>query len=121
MPIKILTNESLYTAQRITLVDYSVTLQFKFSERSQSWYLDILNNDGITPLLCGIKIMPNQNLTGRYRSSALTGGNFWCLRIKNDKSVIDKLNFGSTGTYSLYWLTDAEEEELLIDGQITIR
>lgn len=121
MPVKVLTNENTYSLQRVTILDYPVSLQMRFSERSKSWYLDILKSDGVSPILVGLKVMPNQNLTGRYRSPQLLNGNFWCLRIANDGSPIGKFNLGVGGSYAIYWLTTEEEEELDLDGQITIR
>lgn len=111
--------DSAYSEQRVSLSNNLVILVLKFNIRNQAWYLDIKNSDGSENILTGLKLMPNQNLTGRYILPELGNGNLWCLRVKNDFSRIDRDNLVS-GSYSLTWLSNTEEQELNLDGVIQL-
>lgn len=120
MALKINTSNYPYTEQRVTLGRNVVTLVFKYNIVDESWYMDIFTSEGQTPIKTGIKIMPNQNLTGRYILDNLKGGNIWCLRQKRDFTPVTRDNFGGDRTYQLYWLSSDEEEEIGVDDVIQL-
>lgn len=120
MALKILTSSEPYSEQRVTIGGISLTLTFKYNSRNSSWYMDIKDGSNTNTILSGIKIMPNQNLTGRYILKNFPSGNFWCIRQKNDFTPINRDNFGSDKVYALYWLTSQEEGEAQIDNKIQL-
>lgn len=120
MTIKIRVPDSAFSEQQVNLTDTVVTLTLKFNSRNDSWYIDIKDAANTTVVKSGIKVMPNQNLTGRYLLSDLTDGNIWCFRQKSSDEVIGRDNLGLDKTYGLWYLTLAEEEELGFDDIIQL-
>lgn len=106
--------------QTVTLGDSLVTLYFKYNSRNKSWYIDIKDSTDTDAIIDGIKVMPNQNLTGRYILNDLAGGNLWCIRNTQDYTSIDRDNLGEDKTYSIYWVTDEEEAEAGVDEYIQL-
>lgn len=106
-----------YSEQRVSLGGVLYTFSLKFNVRNKAWYLSIFDSSGNNPLIKGIKIMPNQNLTGRYINSGIVG-NVWCVRVKSDDSPINVNNLGSDGVYRLVWLSDRESAvyEVIFNG-----
>jgi hypothetical protein len=121
MTIRIDSSSTHYSSQRVNISsDLTLIVNLRYIELSDSWYLDLFEVDGVTPILTGLKLMPNQNLTYRYDATALQGGDFWCLRRRYTKSPVSRFTFGPDKEYALYWITDAEQVELNIDGKISI-
>jgi hypothetical protein len=120
MAVLIKVPDSPWSSQRIPLKGETFLFVFKFNTRDESWNLDIqttLEN----PIISGIKIMPNQNLTFRQKyKTQLPSGNLWCIRSKNNFSPIGRENLGIDKTYELMWLTPEEEEEFGINGRIQL-
>lgn len=103
--------DSPYSEQRVNLGGELYTLTFKFNSRNRAWYLSIYDSSNTVPLLEGLQLKPNASLTSRYNNDNIVG-NFWCLRVKNDFSVLDRGNLGSEGVYRLVWLSDEEDASL---------
>lgn len=120
MATKIGNSASPYSSQRVNLSGTIYTLVLKYSFRMGCWYLDVLNGDGTKVILAGLKVVPNQNLTGRYNPNPLPDGNLWCLRRQNTNSGIGRLNLGAEREYALYWLTPEEESRFNTNGNISI-
>lgn len=114
------TPDEPYSSQRVTISGTTLTLTLKYNSRNTSWYLDIKTGSNSKEILTGIKIMPNQNLTGRYVLPLLPEGNFYCLRTQNRFDDIDRDNFGNDKVYQLFWASTEDEEELGIDGSIQL-
>lgn len=113
------TPDSAWHSQDVTLSGRTYTITQKWNIRDNSWYIDIERPTG--EALYGLKVMPMQNLTGRYKyKSFLDGGSLWCMRVKQDFSPITRDNLGVGKIYELWWLTDQEAEELGIDGTIQL-
>lgn len=106
--------------QTVTLGDNLVNLYFKFNIRNQSWYITIKDSSNENTILSGVKVMPNQNLTGRYILEELSGGNLWCIRNSNNFSDVGRSNLGEDKTYSVYWISSDEEIEVNIDDLIQL-
>ena len=114
--------DSAYSDSEVTLSGKTYIFTFKFNSRNSSWYLDLKDSDGDI-ILAGIKIMPNQNLTGRYISTTsenFPDGNLWCFRALNDFSPIGRDNFGLGKTYELTFLTHQDEEDFGIGNTIQL-
>ena len=120
MAIKIRIPDSAYSEQQVNLADTVLTFTLKFNSRNSAWYLDIKDAANTSDVKTGIKVMPNQNLTGRYLIDELQNGNIWCLRQQSTFDDIDRENLGINEAYGLWYLTSSEEEELQIDGVIQL-
>lgn len=112
--------ENSYSEQRLVIGNSSVTLVIKYNVRNESWYLSILDSSGTLEYLSGVKIVPNQNLTGRYILDGNIGGDIWCLRVKNDYSPIDYNNLGRNKTYRLAWISDGDMRQLGVEDVIQL-
>lgn len=94
------------------------------NKATQRWYLDIrepttINNtiQENNEILSGLKIMPFQNLTGRYKSvnRKLFSGDIWGMPVDPDFTsleVVDNTNFGGDLKYGLFYLTASESAEM---------
>lgn len=96
------------SSQRVNLSNNLVTLVFNFNVRDESWYVDVYDDTRTNAIVLGIKVVPNQTLTGNYLLSELSGGELWCIRFRNTSEPIDRNNFGSDRDYRLVWMTDQE-------------
>lgn len=80
------------------------------------WTVDVQDKFK-TPLLSGLLLVPNGNLTFRYSKENIFKGDLWC--IDNDPSEdfvpLDRDNFGNDLRYSLEYLTVDEMDELDIN------
>lgn len=86
----------------------------KFSERSvegttPSWHISLYNTYTNELVKGGIKLIPNQNLTGRYDLPELSGGDIFCLRVKDTKDKINYNNVGIGKDYAVMYLTPEEK------------
>lgn len=106
--------------QTVTLGGNLVNLHFKYNTRNSSWYLSVLDSSNNDIILSGLKVMPNQNLTGRYNVEGLLSGNLWCIRNSNDFSPVDRNNLGEDKSYSIYWIPSEEEVEVDINELIQL-
>lgn len=105
-----------FFSQEVILGETSYVLTLKFNTSDEAWYLSISYPEG-TQLLNGIKLMPNQNLTGAFSYlERLTGGDLWCVRLKNDRSPLGRDNLGIGKTYELVWISSQEAVQEQIDG-----
>lgn len=120
MASSIILKEDSYYSQRVSLSNSLFNLIFKFNSVSQSWYLDIVSISGRDKYLLGLKIVPNQNITGRFISEALSEGNIWCIKHTNTTEPLGFSNFGEDKDYRLYWIPTEEERELRIDELIQL-
>lgn len=103
--------DSPYSEQRVSVGGGVYTLVFKFNTRNKSWYLSIYDASKTTVIQAGLQLKPNSDLTGRYIIDGLTGS-FWCIRVKNDTSPINRDNLGRNKSYRLVWVNDSEAEQL---------
>lgn len=114
------TDKLPYTEQVVALSGVSVTLIFKYSIITESWWLDIKDRSGTVEILSGVEITANRNLTGRHILEGFPAGNLYCLRNKATTNKVSYDNFGANEEYSLYWIPRNEEEEFGIDGIIQL-
>lgn len=120
MPTNIKIPNSAWHTQDITVGGELIRLTLKYNTSDEMWYLDLANASGNT-LLNGVKVMPNQSLTKRYKATvSLPDGNLWCVRRKNDFSPPSRDNLGIGKTYELWWISSNEEEEIGIDDIIQL-
>lgn len=113
-------NKTPYSRQRVSLNGQSLTIDLKYTPRQQCWHMDIYDTGTGDEVLLGIKVEPNQNLTGRYQRAKISGGDIWCLRRKADGSPITYDNLGSGRSYELVFLKDEEMVNLNLVSTLTI-
>jgi hypothetical protein len=120
MPLKIRVPDSALHSQTINISSNTYTIKYKYNTSDLSWYISLYTVDDEI-ILGDTKVMPNQNLTGRFPYyQVFTGGNIWCLRTKNDFTPINRNNLGIGKLYELVYLTTAEELELGIRDTIQL-
>lgn len=78
----------------ITLEGTLYYLSFEWNDRGSFWTMDILDQDQ-NQLVCGIRMISNINLLGRFQNSLLPKGTFFIYDTsgKNQDPQVD--NFGS--------------------------
>lgn len=110
---------SAWHEQRVTLSGRRYTIISKYNIRDDGWYIDIINNQGQG--LYGLKMMPQQNITYRYKyRDVVRNGDLWCMRTRNNFEQISRDNVGTDKTYQLWWIPDTEAEELGINDTIQL-
>jgi len=73
-----------------------------------AWYFDLANRNKVD-IITSVKVLPFQNLTGRYlHLNSLLGGALWCVNLKDELSDLDRTNFGTGQKFQLWYLSDAE-------------
>lgn len=110
---------SPYNTQRVTLGDTVVDITFKYNSRNASWYMTVRDINSLESLVEGVKLEPNQNLTGRY-NRGLIKGDIYCMRVKNDFNPIGYSNLGENLTYRIAYLSDEEKNLLGIEDVIQL-
>lgn len=119
MALQILVSKNPNSTQRVSLNGYSFSLRLVYSPRQESWHIDLSLANNRDLILSGIKLQPNQNLTGRYKIPILSGGDLYCIRAANTNYPLNYENLGPGKDYSLVWITDAEKESLGISATTT--
>ena len=63
-----------------------------WNSRESAWRLDIQDSAGV-PIVQGLKLLPNKNLTGRYVDERLPVGDFFFLSVDDnrDRPTFDNL------------------------------
>lgn len=112
MPLQIRIEDNPYQEKLITLNGNSLFITFSFNTRDNRWYFDLVDRNAID-VVSGVKILPEQNLTGKYLDVAsLLGGNFYCVNTKLDGKDVTRDNFGTDRQFQFWYFSEAEEEEL---------
>ena len=120
MALEIFVPSTPYSEQQVSLGESVLTFEFKFNSRNSSWYLNLYDSQKETEILTGIKIQPNQNLTGRYKLEGFPLGALWCLRVQSSEEVLGRYNLGVGKNYSMFYLSDDEELERVANGFIQL-
>lgn len=120
MASKIKVPNSAFSEQQVNIGLDQITLILKFNSRNNAWYLDIKDSSADAEILSGIKVMPMQNLTGRYILDNFPSGNIWCMRQNSVSDPIGRDNLGTDKDYGLWYFSNEEEEELGINGNIQL-
>jgi len=115
--IEIKVPNSSYSRQEVTLESEPYSFYFKYNVRNESWYLSIKDYTDSYTILDGIKVMPNQNLTGRYIDIDLPKGMLVCLRMKNTNNPISRDNLGKGKEYGIFWYDSDEVQEFSLDDR----
>ena len=85
-----------------------LSFNVRWNSREQSWRLDIRTVEGV-PIVSGLKLLPNQNLTKGYKSPLLPLGNFYILDVGGGDI---RPTFDSLGNLqTLLYLAEEEEDE----------
>jgi hypothetical protein len=86
-----------------------LSFRVRWNSRESSWRLDIRTVEE-EPIVSGLKLLPNQNLTKGYTSPLLPSGNFYIIDVGggNSRPTLESLG----NIQSLIYLTEEEENEL---------
>lgn len=84
--------EPSYWTEQITLDNEIFILYFKWNALNEFWTMDILNGDE-SPIILGIKIVPNYNLLAAYTQPNQPKGDIICQNIVS--------NFGEIGRFDM--------------------
>ena len=100
--------DSSFESEEVIIAGTTYNLLFKYNTSDAAWYITIRDTE-FTPLVSGIKVMPNQNLTKAFSYlNIFSDGDLWCRRAKATRYPIGRDNFGVGKSYELVWLSDVE-------------
>lgn len=119
-PLEILIPSVGHSTQTISLDGRVFTLEIKWNSRNKGWYLNLWDAQQKELFISGIKVVPNQNLTGRYRIRNLTRGNLFCLTVRNTSEELGRDNFGPNRDYSLFYMRNDIFEGVDLNGFIQL-
>jgi uncharacterized protein DUF6983 len=88
-----------------SLESVTYTLQFKWNVRAASWYLDVLDEAGVTYLTAGLKLVADWPL-GAYRANRQPPGAFAIVDSGGEDADPDDLSLGVR--HKLVYFTSAE-------------
>lgn len=100
------------STQILSLGGQEYIIKLTFNTADKHWRVSLLTLDN-EEIISGLKIMPNQNLTWRYKYiGGMPTGNLYCMRYKNDFSDVGRDNLGLGKTYQLIYLTEQEDQQI---------
>lgn len=75
--------------EQIELSGTIFILSFAWNALNEFWMMDIYDQDS-NPLILGIKIVPNYNLTARYAVQGMPEGDILCINFVNSNDEISR-------------------------------
>ncbi len=97
-----------YESQETVIGSQTFNLLFKYNASDAAWYITI-RDTALNPLVAGIKVMPNQNLTRAYSYlNIFEDGDIWCRRSSATRDPIGRNNLGVGLSYELVWISSQE-------------
>jgi hypothetical protein len=78
----------------ITLSGSIFSLSIYYNVRMSRWIMDVQDPSG-NPILTGVALLINRNLTGQYRTLAIPVGTFFCTDDTNQDTQPTLLSFGT--------------------------
>ena len=91
MPFK----ESAAWQEQLTLSNIIYILYFKWNALNQYWVMNIYDANA-APLLLGVKVVPNFDLTSPFTVLGLPPGDIVCQNILNQWGPIQRFDMGET-------------------------
>lgn len=88
-------NEDGSFLMQITLSSSIFNLQFHWNSLNEFWVMDIYDS-GFVPVVFGIKIVPNYDISGQYTYSNMPSGDIVCQNFQNTFGDIGRFDMGST-------------------------
>lgn len=86
------------------------TFRFKWNERSERWYLDLLEDDGVTPILLGLAVIVNQSIASNLVEMTMPG---WLFFVEIAGGGIDPDFDGLNKQVPMVYVTADERKEAL--------
>lgn len=80
--------------QEIVLDQVIYHLSFHWNALNEFWTMDIFSRDQV-PLILGIKLVVNYNLTAQYVNNALFPGSILVIDFSSDVESIERLDMGN--------------------------
>lgn len=111
MPIKIKVDDNAYQQKLVTLNGNSLFITFSYNTKG-NWYFDVVDRSD-NPIVLGVKILPSQNLSGRYITlTEAIGGAFFCIDTKQRGDKVTGDNFGTDKQFQFWYYTNQEIEDI---------
>ena len=98
-------NDPSQWQQQINLDGAEYVLSFAWNALNEYWSMDILTRD-LNPLVMGIKIVVNYNLTYPYREEAITTGDIVCQNLIGGDAKIQRYDMGDVTQLVYYSLSE---------------
>lgn len=75
--------------QVVVLDDISLHIEIRYNSRDSAWMMDIYDGDD-SPIVQGIKLVPNWELIGRFKDTRLPGGLLFAVDISGEGADIQR-------------------------------
>jgi hypothetical protein len=79
--------------EQIELDNQTFVLSFRWNAMNEYWVMDILTRD-LVPIILGIKVVANYNLTAQYVNDGKPTGDIVCQNIIEGEGKIQRLDMG---------------------------
>ncbi len=80
-------------SEQIELDETIFILGFTWNSLNEFWFMDIYNQDSV-PLVLGIRIVPNYNLTAAYAGNGMPEGDILCINVVDAPDEIGRYDMG---------------------------
>lgn len=98
-------NDPSQWQEQINLDGQEYVLSFAWNALNEYWSMDILTRD-LDPLVLGIKIVVNYNLTYPYRAEGITQGDIVCQNLIGGDAKIQRYDMGDVTQLVYYSLSE---------------
>ena len=88
-------------SEQINLTNSVFILHFQWNALNRYWVMSIYNQDNI-PILLGVKIVPNFDLTKQFVQAGMPAGDILCQNILNEWGEIGRFQMGQTNELIYY-------------------
>ena len=104
--------DSADSISNLTIDNLLFEMRLTFNDRTESWYISLLNSDGLF-LMKGLKVLPNVPLLRRNPALVPDGSNLYAVQVlQDDFANITRDNFGDGKVFELVHFKDDEKEGL---------
>jgi hypothetical protein len=87
--------------QQIELDSQTFILSFRWNAMNEYWVMDILTRD-LVPIILGIKVVANYNLTAQYIADGQPNGDIVCENIIGGQGKIQRFDMGAVAELIYY-------------------
>lgn len=99
--------ESASWQAQITLSNVIYILLFKWNAMNQYWVMSIYDRNSV-PILLGVKVVTNYNLTEQFVVSGMPEGDIVCQNIIGEWTDVKRFDMGETTELIYYALNELE-------------
>ena len=87
--------------EQIELGSQTYVLSFSWNAMNEYWVMDILTRD-LAPIILGIKIVANYNLTNQFSANGKPAGDIVCANIIGERGKIQRNDMGEIAELIYY-------------------